>query len=275
MSLYIASINSGSNGNCYYIGNNTDAVLVDAGLTCRETEKRMRRIGLSMDKVRALFVSHEHGDHIKGIQVIAEKYKLPVYITARTLQCSRMLLRNVMPIVHDSRIDINSLTITAFSKAHDAIEPLSFTIAHNGTTVGVFTDIGIVCNNLQYHFSQCHAAFLESNYDDAMLRNGRYPIHLQNRIRGGHGHLSNDQALALFNSHRPAHMSHLLLAHLSKENNDPGIVLRMFKEHAQEVKVIVASRYEESPLYHINANASVVDAAPIPRPEVWKQSVLF
>src|ERR1700687_4601122 len=92
MALYITSLNSGSNGNCYYIGNDREAILVDAGLSCRETEKRMRRLGLSFENVRAIFVSHEHDDHIKGIPVIAKKYQLPVYITEGTLQNSRLVL---------------------------------------------------------------------------------------------------------------------------------------------------------------------------------------
>src|ERR1700759_3364487 len=109
MSLYIASLNSGSNGNCYYIGNDHEAVLVDAGLTCRETEKRMRRLELSMDKVRAIFISHEHGDHIKGLDVIARKYKLPVYITPLTLQHSRLQLDNVIPFRAYTPVSIGEL----------------------------------------------------------------------------------------------------------------------------------------------------------------------
>src|SRR3954469_4956154 len=92
MPLQITSLNSGSNGNCYYIGNDQEAVLVDAGISCRETERRMRRLNLSMDKLKAIFISHEHIDHIRGMQVLQSKHKLPVYITAATLQNSRMQL---------------------------------------------------------------------------------------------------------------------------------------------------------------------------------------
>jgi len=86
MSLYITSLNSGSNGNCYYVGNEHEAVLIDVGISCRETETRMKRLGLSMHKVKAIFVSHEHSDHIRGIAVLAKKYRLPVYITPLTLK---------------------------------------------------------------------------------------------------------------------------------------------------------------------------------------------
>src|SRR6202022_296764 len=99
MSLFITSLNSGSNGNCYYIGNNREAILIDAGISCRETEKRMTRLGLSLEKVKAIFVSHEHSDHIRGIPVIARKYRLPVYITSTTLHHGGFRLEDelVMP----------------------------------------------------------------------------------------------------------------------------------------------------------------------------------
>src|SRR5678815_629903 len=92
MQLYITSLNSGSNGNCYYIGNETEAVLVDAGISCRETERRMERLGLNIEKVKAIFISHEHSDHIRGLEVLSRKYQLPVYITPKTLRYSRLNL---------------------------------------------------------------------------------------------------------------------------------------------------------------------------------------
>src|SRR5688572_4074457 len=96
MSLFISSLNSGSNGNCYYIGNNSEAVLIDAGISCRETEKRMKRLGLAMDTVKAIFVSHEHADHITGIRVLSKKYRLPVYITPDTLRSAGRILERDM-----------------------------------------------------------------------------------------------------------------------------------------------------------------------------------
>src|ERR1700709_1437393 len=94
MSLFITSLNSGSNGNCYYVGNEREAVLVDAGISCRETEKRMKRLCLSMQKVKAVFISHEHSDHISGLTVLSKKYNLPVYITPATLQSSKLSLQH-------------------------------------------------------------------------------------------------------------------------------------------------------------------------------------
>ena len=139
MSLFITSLNSGSNGNCYYIGNETEAVLVDVGLTCKEVEKRMSRLGLSIEKVKAIFISHEHSDHIKGLAVFAKKYKLPVYISRATLKSSRLSLdeNNTFDLSHTQTIRIGKLNITAFSKFHDAADPYSFTVECNEVRVGV------------------------------------------------------------------------------------------------------------------------------------------
>lgn len=253
MALYFTSINSGSNGNCYYVGNDNEAVLVDVGLTCREVEKRMTRLGLSVGKIKAIFISHEHSDHIKGLAVFAKKYKLPVYISTPTLKNSRLLLdkNNIFTLNHLQCINIGNLKISAFSKFHDAADPYSFTVECNDIRVGIFTDIGTVCDRLITHFKNCHAAFLEANYDTNMLQNGHYPYFLKKRIMGGQGHLSNAQALELFVNHKPAYMSHLLLSHLSKDNNDPELVEKLFKNVAGNTLVKVASRYEETALYYV------------------------
>ena len=264
MSLYITSLNSGSNGNCYYIGNDQEAILVDAGLSCRETEKRMKRLGLSMESVKAIFVSHEHTDHIKGIPVIAKKYQLPVYITTNTLHNGGLELdaHLVVSFQPYAPVVIGELAITAFPKFHDAIDPHSFVIESKGVKIGVFTDIGAPCERLIHHFQQCHAAFLESNYDEEMLENGSYPYHLKNRIRGGQGHLSNRQALELFNRYRPSFLSHLLLSHLSHNNNCPDLTRALFAPHAGQTKVIIASRHEETPVYFIESQEALGPVSP-------------
>ena len=261
MSLFITSLNSGSNGNCYYIGNETEAILVDAGISCHEIEKRMKRLGLDIQKVKAVFVSHEHTDHIRGLQVLAKKYQLPVYITHATLRYGRLRLEKhlISSFTAYEPVFIGNLVITAFPKLHDAADPYSFIVCCNEIKVGVFTDIGVPCKNVISHFQQCHAAFLEANYDDTMLEQGRYPRLLKSRIRGDNGHLSNKQALELFTAHKPLFMSHLLLSHLSKNNNRPDLVHQLFNAHADGVKMIVASRYEETPVYHIcNVKNTVV-----------------
>jgi phosphoribosyl 1,2-cyclic phosphodiesterase len=256
MSLYISSLNSGSNGNCYYIGNEQEAILVDAGISCRETEKRMKRSGLSIDKVKAIFISHEHGDHIAGVNVLANKFNLPVYITPATAKHARLLIDHSFRKTFEpfKPIQIGNLSVIAFPKFHDAINPHSFIVQHASVTVGIFTDLGRVCKELTDHFKLCDAAFLEANYDVAMLENGHYPIHLKNRIRGGEGHLSNDEAYQLFQQHKPEKLKYLLLSHLSKNNNKPELVQTLFSQNAGDTEIIIASRYQETAVYHVTGN---------------------
>jgi len=259
MGLYFTSINSGSNGNCYYVGNRDEAVLVDVGLNCKEVEKRMARLGLSPSKLKAIFISHEHSDHIKGLSVLARKFNLPVYISNHTYKSSKLSLNNdlVFPVSHLQQIQIGKLIIHAFSKFHDAADPYSFTIEYNETKVGVFTDIGAICDRLITQFKSCHAAFLEANYCSQMLSNGNYPYFLKRRITSGHGHLSNTQALDLFQNHKSPYMTHLLLSHLSKDNNDPELVERLFKAVAGETFIGIASRDQETEVYYVNQSMIV------------------
>jgi phosphoribosyl 1,2-cyclic phosphodiesterase len=253
MPLYIASLNSGSNGNCYYIGNGQEAVFIDAGISCRETERRMIRMGLPIGGVKAIFITHEHTDHTRGAEVLSRKYGIPVYITGATYHNSRLNLDPLMmyPFSAEIPLQIGSLRVNPFPKWHDASEPHSFTVSANGLTAGVFTDIGMACDHVTRHLGQCHAAFLEANYDERMLEIGRYPLYLKNRIRGAEGHLSNHQALDLFTSHRPPWMQLLVLSHLSAENNHPQMVHDLFSSHAGDIKIVVASRHQETEVYCI------------------------
>jgi phosphoribosyl 1,2-cyclic phosphodiesterase len=256
MSLFITSLNSGSNGNCYYVGNNNEAILVDAGISCRETEKRMQRLSLSMEKVKAIFISHEHSDHIKGVSVLSSKYKLPVYITRETLKQSRLFLTQDLIRSFDphQEIEIGELSVKAFPKLHDAVDPNSFIVSGNGVKVGVLTDIGSACEHVIDNFKDCHAAFLEANYDEEMLEKGNYPYYLKERIASNKGHLSNKQALEIFMQYKPEFMSHLILSHLSKDNNCPQLVKELFLKHAAQTHIVVASRLNETEVFTITKN---------------------
>src|SRR5687767_5874605 len=137
MSLFITALASGSNGNCYYVGNEREAVLVDVGISCREVEKRIRRLGLNLAKVKAVFISHEHNDHIKGLRVLTNKYSLPVYITNNTLRNGRLYLDKAL--VREFRayepVTVGGLEVNAFPKLHDAVDPYSFVVSHQGIKV--------------------------------------------------------------------------------------------------------------------------------------------
>lgn len=258
MALQICSLNSGSNGNCYYLGNDQEAVLVDVGLSCREVENRMHQLGLSVKKVKAIFVSHEHSDHIRGIPRLSKKYNLPVYITPATKRGGRLLLSGqpVFPFEVHKPIQVGAISVTAFPKFHDASDPCSFIVECRDIRVGVFTDLGKCCDQLIRYFQKCHAAILESNYDITMLESGSYPYYLKRRIRGGLGHLSNDEALSLFKNYRPAHMSHLILGHLSKENNCPELVRKLFSGCAGNTQITVASRDAATQVFTISHSST-------------------
>ncbi len=260
MPVEICAIASGSNGNCYYVGNENEAVLVDAGISCKELELRMKRSELSLQKVKAVFVSHEHTDHVSGLVLLAKKYALPVFISEGTLKKSRLWFAKKLlhHFTANEEIVIGDLTIFPFSKLHDAADPYSFTISSHGITIGVITDIGIACKNVITQFGQCHAAFLEANYDEGMLEKGRYPFFLKNRIRGGNGHISNRQALELIQKHRSASLTHVLLSHLSHNNNCPKLVGDYFTANAGGVQMIVTSRFKETAVYKIGALTKLV-----------------
>lgn len=253
MALFVASLNSGSNGNCYYIGNQDEAILIDGGISCRETERRMKRLELPISKVKAIFVTHEHSDHIYGVPRLSKRHKLPVYITDNTLKNGRLHLKAEYTVHFKAYqpIQIGGLTVIPFPKFHDASDPHSFIVSGNDVNIGVFTDIGRSCEHVVKHFEQCHAAFLEANYDEMMLETGSYPLSLKKRIRDGHGHLSNTEALQLFMNHRPPFMSHLFLSHLSRNNNSPRIVRDLFKKIAGRTEIVIASRDKETDVYQI------------------------
>lgn len=258
MSLFVASLNSGSNGNCYYLGNNEEGVLIDVGISCREVEKRLKRLDIPISRIKAVFITHEHGDHIHGVPAFSKKYKLPVFITPGTILYGNLgneieagLIKSFSPY---QPVQVGRISVTAFPITHDANDPHNFVVASDSVTVGIFTDIGFPCYHVTQHFAQCHAAFLESNYDEHMLEFGSYPFQLKSRIRGGKGHLSNRQALKLFLDHRPPFMTHLFLSHLSQNNNTPDIVEELFSGIAHSTHIAVMSRERESELYHIENN---------------------
>ncbi len=258
MSLFVTSLNSGSNGNCFYVGTPSEAVLIDAGISCREIQKRMNRLDLSLKNVRGVFITHEHSDHIRGLEILTKKFDLDVYINPGTLRNSGLKLdsKKIRKISHHQVISFQELQVTAFPKSHDAADPVSFVVESGETTVGIFTDIGVACEEVTRQFRRCHAAFLETNFDESMLENGNYPPHLKKRIRGDQGHLSNQEAYELFRNHRPEFMTHLFPSHLSENNNHPDLVKRLFDTEPSGVKVILASRYQEIPVCQISATAS-------------------
>lgn len=252
--LSFAAIASGSNGNCYYIGNEQGAVLIDTGISCKETEKRMQRLGLEMAGIKAIFLTHEHSDHIAGLDVISRRYKIPIYATPGTWNGLLKQPQGLLPnfIQRNDTIELNGLTIRSFSKSHDAAEAVSFVVSEKGYNVGVITDIGYACSEVKKILPRCHALFIESNYCVDLLESGSYPRSLKDRISGRKGHLSNQEALELVRHKAGPQLRHLILSHLSANNNRPDLVDSLFAGFRPQMTVHVASRSAESPLWQLD-----------------------
>ncbi|SRR5690554_1412900 len=249
--IEICAIASGSNGNCYYVGNNTDAILVDAGVSCRQVLMRMRDKELDPDKIKAIFISHEHSDHLRGARVLEKKLKVPVYITARTFNSAYNNMKPAWPkyFIPGDKIEVGAFSIHTFSKNHDASEPCSFRIEHQGKNVGVFTDIGEPCDNVISHIGVCDALFLEANYDENMLFKGAYPWYLKKRIASSTGHLSNLQAMNLLRDCAGVNLKCVFLSHLSAENNTPDLAFEAFKSLSARYQIRLTSRYAAAEVF--------------------------
>ncbi len=249
--LELCALASGSNGNCYYIGNHTDAVLIDAGVSCKQILLRMSERRLNPAKIKALFITHEHSDHARGAKVLSKKLGIPVYLTPGTYRSLRnedqpfdVKLFNAGEIIR-----IGHFSVHSFTKHHDATEPCSFRVEYDDWQVGVFTDIGHACTNVISNLKQCHALFLETNYDEQMLWNGPYPYPLKRRVASDVGHLSNLQAFELLRDHSGPELLHVFLSHLSGENNTPQTAFQQFASLTDRFNVQLTSRHEATEVF--------------------------
>lgn len=251
--LELCALASGSNGNCYYVGNEREALLVDAGLSARILQLRMAERGLQQSKIKAILITHEHNDHCRGARVLAKRLGIPVYVTKKTFLAlsGREQPRQVVWFEPDVPVSIGEFEVFPFSKQHDAAEACSFRIRYEDRQVGVMTDIGEACDRVKAHFAQCHAVFLETNYDEQMLWDGPYPYYLKQRIASGYGHLSNTQACRLVESFAGSKLEIILLSHLSKENNTPEKAMEAFKDLQVSYHIEVTSRYEPGKVLYL------------------------
>ncbi|MCU4156905.1 MBL fold metallo-hydrolase [Carboxylicivirga sp. A043] len=246
--IKVCAIASGSNGNCYYIGTEKEAILVDAGISRRQVMKRMKELRLDISKVKAVFISHEHSDHIKGLRVLCDMHDIDAYLTRDTLQKAH---RNYHPktahvFTAGDSVKVGAFTIHSFSKQHDAIDPTSFRVEVEGQNIGVMTDIGLACDNTKQHLSQCNIVFLESNYDEQLLEEGPYPYYLKQRVKSDHGHLSNKQAVELVEQVENPKLKTIFLSHISADNNRVDIAMKAFEHLANQYNILPTNRYAPS-----------------------------
>ena len=265
MLMRYSSIASGSNGNCYYVAKGDDAVLIDVGINAKHVELRMARLGINPASISAIFITHEHTDHIRGLSVFCKRYDIPVYITAGSYKGSRLHLPDHMVhiIKPDERTKIGQLTIMGIPKYHDAKEPCSFVVTDGETNISILTDLGRACDNVKHVIEHSDVLLLESNYDEEMLAKGRYSFFLKNRISSGWGHISNVAALEVFLAHRTARLKHLILGHLSGENNTVELVQSLFEPHCSDIKLSIATRTEETEIFSFQKNKVVLKAQEI------------
>ncbi len=255
--MEISALASGSSGNCFYIGNGKAAILIDAGISAKQILLRLEKINIDPQKIRALFITHEHIDHVRGSDVIARKLNIPIYATKETAKncflCSDRKLIN--HIDQNSITDIYGLKVEAFSKSHHAADPVSFNVIEK-KKVSVITDAGHACVNIKNHVSDCDFLCLEANHDENMLENGHYPRFLKNLIKSDLGHLSNLQAALCTLEFASPKLKTIILSHLSRTNNTPQLALKTFNSIIRERKnfnpfIEISQREEPTTLFKI------------------------
>ena len=222
--LAVCILASGSKGNAIFISSGDTSLLVDAGLSGIEIERRLTSRGLDPKSLDAILVSHEHSDHIQGVGVLSRRYKLPVYINSKTQKAAVSQLGKLYDFKRfecGSMFTINDLSIHPFSISHDAKDPCGFTVNQNGTKIGIATDLGIATAMVKAHLKGCTLLILEANHDEKMLLNGPYPWPVKQRIKSRIGHLSNEASKTILNELQHDGLKHVMLAHLSETNNTP------------------------------------------------------
>lgn len=259
--MKICSIASGSSGNCIYVGSEKKHILIDAGVSRKRIVEGLAQIGILPEMLDAIFVTHEHIDHIQGIPMMVKMFGTPVFATGGTLDgiCMRdkqgvVSHDKLYQIYADEAVQIGDLKITPFHISHDAADPVCFTIECKGYKLGMATDLGVYNDYTIEHLSGSDVLLLEANHDISMLEAGKYPYQLKCRILGERGHLSNEASGQLLCRLFHKKLKYAFLAHLSKENNYPQLAYEAVKCQIWEemglnrlpFELIVAKREEPS-----------------------------
>jgi len=252
-------LSSGSRGNSCYLETSGARILVDAGLSGIEIERRLGTVGVLPKSLDAIFVTHEHSDHIKGVGVLARRYGLPVYANLETLRCAEKALGKLPEVISfqtGETLNIKNLSVETFTKCHDAADPMGLVFRNNGIKVGLVTDMGRSTRLAEDRLRACNALILEFNYDPTMLSEGPYPLDLKRRINSAEGHLSNQQAGELLETLSHGDLKYLVLAHLSETNNQPEMALKAAKTvlkqcGLKQTQVLVGKQDEPSPFIEI------------------------
>ena len=249
--LHFFSLGSGSCGNCYYISDGEIAILIDAGVGIRRFKRNMRDYGIKVSNIKAILITHDHADHIKAVGHISNEINVPVY-TTETIHNSIKNNFNAIRKINNEHIrhieelspfNIGSFKITAYKIPHDSTENVAYKIEHEGKTFSIMTDVGAPTENVNNIITQSNYLVIEANYDDVMLRNGKYPQHLKERITCGTGHMSNKQTADTLAQNFHEGLSHIWLCHLSEENNHPDLARKTIEFHLRGYGLIEGTDY--------------------------------
>ena len=251
--MEFSSLASGSSGNCFFVESEGSSVLIDAGISCKQIEERLGLIGKSPEDIKALFITHEHIDHIRGADVFSRKNEVPIYMNKKTFEAAEGYFSDdamIKKMPTDFEANIRKLSVSSIKKSHDAIDPVSYSIEGKNKKISVLTDIGYSCNNVIKNIKNSDALFLESNHDPRMLEVGPYPPYLKARIKSDLGHLSNYEAALTVLEHAPSKLKNICLSHISLNNNTPKLALStflMFLKEREDLKPKLELTYREKP----------------------------
>ncbi|MFH2124362.1 MAG: MBL fold metallo-hydrolase [Pseudomonadota bacterium] len=237
-------LGSGSKGNSVYIESGTTAILIDAGFSGKEIATRLISIGRTIEDLDAIFVTHEHHDHIQGAGVLSRRCKIPVYGNYGTIKAGEKFLGKLSKsseFVTGEVLQLQDLQIRSFSVSHDAADPVGFFICNGKVTFAYCTDTGKVSTLIRQRLMGCNGLVLEFNHDPQMLKEGPYSLALQQRVRSDHGHLANADGAELLQSLLHDQLQYVILAHLSATNNHPDLAMTaarsVVREHPLQLKV--------------------------------------
>ena len=256
--MRVLVIGSGSSGNCIYIEHGDEKFLIDAGISRRRVKKALEEIDTGLDELKAIFITHAHGDHVKDLSMILKFNQIPVYATPETITRNKFPRKDIdeLRIIKqgESR-EFGSLTIKAVSSSHDIPGSVVFFISNNRKNVGIVTDLGVVTRKVSDEMKKADLLLLETNYDPDMLSAGPYHPDLKRRIRSSRGHLSNFDAERVLKVIKPSNLHTVLCGHLSQENNAPEIAKKVMQgglktfENVNKIRVEVETRSNTSELF--------------------------
>ncbi|MES2978162.1 MAG: MBL fold metallo-hydrolase [Pseudomonadota bacterium] len=244
--LRFKSLGSGSTGNATLVeatGLLPTRLLVDCGLGIRQLSARLLEAGLALEDIDAIFITHEHSDHIGCAQRLSQRYEKPVWMSKGTYAaCGSPDFGNRLRVARDGEaIDLGGMQLTPFTVPHDAREPLQLTCTDGALKLGILTDLGHATSHVLAHLANCDALVLECNHDTDMLSRSSYPAFLKHRVGGLYGHLSNLQASEIAQAVAHGRLKYVVAAHLSQQNNHPDLALQSMAAVAGTAEVVVAS----------------------------------